>query len=197
MIFDYPPPQETRLHGPAGYSAYESYRPWLRDEFYFRCAYCLKRESWGQVTAEFDLDHFEPQSLNPRLKLNYLNLVYACRRCNAVKADQAVADPFRLMRSTTVTTLPDGSLRADDHDAERLIHQLDLNSPRLRSWRLMWLRIVSLAKDGDATLYRKLVGFPDDLPDLRRLRPPANTQEDSVEHCWFARRERGDLPDEY
>ncbi len=44
MIFDYPEPRLERIHGPAGYSTYESFRPWLRDEFTFRCVYCLKRE---------------------------------------------------------------------------------------------------------------------------------------------------------
>src|ERR1700722_16114237 len=107
MIFDYRQAQEMRRHGPANYATYESYRPWLRDEFAFRCVYCLKREMWGQVTAEFDLDHFEPQSLNPRLKLDYLNLVYACRRFNAVNRAQMVADPFRLLRAPLVTTFPD------------------------------------------------------------------------------------------
>ena len=41
LIFDYPAPQEKRRHGPSGYRNYESYRPWLRDEFDFRCVYCL------------------------------------------------------------------------------------------------------------------------------------------------------------
>ena len=91
MIFDYP---ESR---PAGYKSYERYRPWLRDEFTFRCAYCLKRETWGQVTGEFELDHFRPQSLDPHLRLDYFNLVYACRRCNLVKLDQRVDDPIGLI----------------------------------------------------------------------------------------------------
>src|SRR5439155_15211214 len=155
--------QEGRRHGPANYAAYQYYRPWLRDEFAFRCVYCLKRETWGQATFEFELDHFKPQSLDPQLKLDYLNLVYACRRCNAVKRDQTVADPFRLLRAPLVTTLPDGSLQPHDQDAQRLIRQLDLNSPRLRSWRVMWMRIVALAKERDTDLYFQLVGFPNDL----------------------------------
>jgi hypothetical protein len=197
MIFDYPQPGEVRRHGPANYATYESYRPWLRDEFAFRCVYCLKRETWGQMTSEFELDHFEPQSLNPQLRLNYLNLVYAWRRCNAVKRDQTVADPFRLLRATLVTTFPDGSLRARDRDTERLVRQLDLNSPRLKSWRVMWVRIVALAKDRDPSLYFRLVAFPEELPDLSRLRPQLNTRKEGVDDCWFARRQRGDLPDEY
>jgi hypothetical protein len=77
VIFDYPESRSERIHGPAGYASYESYRPWLRDEFIFRCVYCLKRETWGQVTGEFELDHFQPQSLAPHLSLDYFNLVYA------------------------------------------------------------------------------------------------------------------------
>jgi len=197
LIFDYPESQEQRRHGPAGYSAYESYRPWLRDEFDFRCVYCLKRETWGQVTSEFDLDHFEPQSLNSQLRFDYLNLVYACRRCNAVKRNQIVGDPFRLLRATLATTLPDGSVTPHDRETRRLIRQLDLNSPRLKSWRVMWMRIVALAKNRDARLYRQLVGFPEDLPDLSKMRPPMNARKEGLEQCWFACRQRGDLPAEY
>ena len=197
MIFDYPQPQEKRRHGPAGYSAYESFRPWLRDEFDFRCVYCLKRETWGQVTFDFELDHFEPQSLNPQLRLDYLNLVYACRHCNAVKRDQTVADPFVFLRATHVTTLADGSLQPNDIETQRLIRQLDLNSPRLKAWRVMWLRIVALAKVHDPGLYFQLVGFPDDLPNLSKRKPPQNLRTEGLEQCWFARRQRGDLPAEY
>lgn len=74
-IFDYPDPRSHRRHGPRGYADYESYRPWLRDEFTFRCVYCLKREQWGLVTGEFDIDHFEPQKLLPNLAADYGNLV--------------------------------------------------------------------------------------------------------------------------
>lgn len=110
MIFDYSEPQESRIHGPIGYSSYESFRPWLRDEFTFRCAYCLNRETWGRVTAEFELDHFNPQSLAPDLTLDYLNLVYSCRRCNQVKLDQHVADPLTKLSSRCTTVFLDGHI---------------------------------------------------------------------------------------
>jgi len=197
LIFDYPEPQEPRRHWPAGYSAYESYRPWLRDEFDFRCVYCLQRETSGRTTGEFELDHFEPQSLNPQLRSGYLNLVYACRRCNLAKGNQTVGDPLRLLRATHVTTLPDGSLRPHDHDTERLILQLDLNSPKLKEWRVTMMDNVDLAQKRRKRLYFKLVGFPNDLPDLSRLRPPLNARKEGLKHCWFARRQRGDLPAEY
>jgi len=197
VIFDYPDHRKHRRHGPSGYACYQGYRPWLRDEFDFRCVYCLKREAWGQVTYEFDLDHFEPQSLNPRRRLDYLNLVYACRRCNSVKRDQAVADPFNLLHSENVAALPDGSLHATHVETRRLIRQLDLNSPRLKKWRRVWMRIVTLAEEHEVDLYHQLVGFPNDLPDLSRLRPPHNERREGLEESSFARRRRGDLPDVY
>ena len=156
--------------------------------------YRLKRETWGQVTAEFDLAHFEPQSLNLRLRLDYLNLVYACRRCNAVKRAGVVANPFRLLRAALVTTLADGSLMSGDSDTQLLIRQLDLNSPQLKSWPVMWMRIVDLAKGRDRRLYFQLVGFPEDLPNLSKRKPPQNARQEGLEHCWFARRKRDNLP---
>ena len=42
--FEYPSSPHRRRHGPLGYADYASFRPWLRDEFSFRCVYCLLRE---------------------------------------------------------------------------------------------------------------------------------------------------------
>lgn len=197
MIFSYPESRSERVHGPMGYASYESFRPWLRDELTFRCVYCLKREAWGQVTGEFELDHFEPQSLAPHLALDYFNLVYACRRCNLVKLDQRVDDPLPLLSTGTVIVLPDGAIASEQSDTRRLIQQLDLNSPKLRKWRVMWMRIVDLAKERDQMLYRQLVGFPEDLPNLGRLRPPRNSHPGGVEVSWYAKQQRGQLPDAY
>lgn len=197
MIFAYPPARDARLHGPAGYESCESYRPWLRDEFAFRCVYCLKRETWGQATAEYDLDHFEPRSVRFDLRFDYVNLVYSCRRCNLVKLDQQIEDPVLWLTGETATVLPDGTLVGSDLRVGRLIRQLDLNSPWLRKWRVMWTRIVELARERDPGLYRQLVGYPDDLPDLARLRPPANTKPESVRFSCHARRHREELPDAY
>jgi 5-methylcytosine-specific restriction endonuclease McrA len=197
LILDYPHPRERRRHGPSGYTSFRRYRPWLRDEFRFRCVYCLKRETWGQLTGEFDLDHFEPESVNLQRRLDYFNLVYACRRCNLVKLDQAVGNPFELLHSDNVATWPDGSLQARDDATRRLIRQLDLNSPRLRSWRIMWMRIADLAEEYDVDLYHRVVGFPHDLPDLSRLRPPQNNRPEGIEESCFAQRQRGALPAVY
>lgn len=155
------------------------------------------RETWGLVTGEFELDHFEPQSLAPDLTLDYFNLVYSCRRCNQVKLDQRVTDPLTTLSSHCTTVLPDGRISSEHIETQRLIRQLDLNSPKLVKWRVMWMRIVDLAKERDSILYRQLTGFPEDLPNLSRMRPPNNSSPGGIEISWYAKRQRGQLPDLY
>src|SRR6516162_1416142 len=83
--FEYPTASHTRRHGPAGYQDYESYRDWLRDEFMFRCIYCLHRERWYGRSATFHIEHFIPVTDDPSRKFEYANLLYACATCNAAK----------------------------------------------------------------------------------------------------------------
>jgi hypothetical protein len=149
------------------------------------------------VTREFELDHFQPQSLAPHLSLDYSNLVYSCRRCNSVKLDQPVDDPLTILSTEAVVVLPDGVVVSERPEAERLIQQLDLNSPKLKKWRVMWMRIVDLAQARDADLYRQLTGFPEELPNLSLLRPPRNSRPDGLEISWYAKRQRGQLAETY
>jgi hypothetical protein len=46
-------------------------------------------------------------------------------------------------------------------------------------------------------LFRELMGYPADLPNLRRCRAPENTRPDGIEESCFARRQRGELPDTF
>jgi hypothetical protein len=55
-VFDYAATAHVRRHGPFGYQDYESYRDWLRDEFSFRCVYCLKRIFWFRTLAGLPTD---------------------------------------------------------------------------------------------------------------------------------------------
>src|SRR5437764_4015992 len=95
--FIYPSVPHVRRHGPQGYADYASYRPWLRDEFSFRCVYCLLREQWGRVRGTYALDHFLPVAQHPAEMTEYDNLLYACATCNGAKGDRVVPDPLSVL----------------------------------------------------------------------------------------------------
>ena len=185
--FEYPELRKSRRHGP-NYKNYASYRPWLRDEFMFRCVYCLKREAWGQVTGEFELDHFKPQKFNHEQKLNYENLVYACQRCNGVKSSKKVPDPFKLLVDERLFCNEDGVLKTDNSIVEKLIERLDLNSPRMIQWRWQWIEVVKLANRRNKKLFKSLMNLPGDLPDLSRLAPSSNSRKKGLKESWLAKR---------
>jgi hypothetical protein len=64
--FAYPQSPHVRRHGPRGYADYKHDKPWLRDEFSFRCGYCLCRETWlSDSEAHFGVDHVLSKSQAP------------------------------------------------------------------------------------------------------------------------------------
>jgi hypothetical protein len=195
--FRHPAIPRERHHGPAGYTDYASFRPWLRDEFSYRCVYCLIREQWGRVSGEFDLDHFVPQATDPALATDYDNLVYSCHRCNLRKADDAIPDPLRAFTSQTVSIRFDGILVGLTGEADRIIRKLFLNSPEMIRWRKMWIRICELAAEYDPDLFRQLFAYPDSIPNLDACRPPSNSRPEGIAASAFARRARGELPETY
>jgi hypothetical protein len=196
--FEYPATPHRRRHGPRGYADYDSYRPWLRDEFTFRCVYCLQRERWVPPAATLEIDHFMPVARNPELTTEYDNLLYCCSTCNAAKRARPLPDPTVTLLRDTVRIDADGTIHALAPDAERLIELLGLDSPTYTEFRLLWTGIVAMAERHAPDLYRRLMGFPADLPDLVVLRPPNdNTRPDGVAASYHQQRERGELPATY
>jgi hypothetical protein len=49
---------------------------------------------------------------------------------------------------------------------------LGLNDPVYNDFRVQWRRLIGLAKEFEPELFKELMGYPADLPDLTRLRPP-------------------------
>jgi hypothetical protein len=198
MPFRYPAEPVRRRHGPRGYSHYESLRPWLRDEFSFRCGYCLVREQWGKVRGVFDLDHFVPVSHDPGRQTDYDNLVYACATCNSAKHSKGILAPYEALNATDVQVLEDGRIEARSNAAREIIEAIGLESTENTEFRRDWIRIVTLARLHDRGLYTRLMGYPDDLPELSRLRPPGgNSRPEGIGESCFARRERGELAEAY
>jgi 5-methylcytosine-specific restriction endonuclease McrA len=85
--FAYPAELYRRRHGPV-YRDPKTYKPWLRDEFEFRCVFCLRREVWLDGHNSFSVEHLKPFDLAPELLCEYSNLVYSCNRCNSFKLTQ-------------------------------------------------------------------------------------------------------------
>lgn len=196
--FTYPSIALVRKHGPVGYLDSASFRSWLRDEFEFRCVYCLRRERWEPDLTVFEIDHLEPVSHSPSLQSDYQNLLYSCTACNAAKQDQIFPDPTIVLLSTNVVVNLDGRLTGQTPHARLLIRLLDLNDPMFVLWRMRMIRIVDLAREHDPELFRNLLAYPDDLPDLSCLRPPGgNAKPEGVADSHFERRRRGELPPIY
>jgi hypothetical protein len=185
----------VRRHGPQGYADYPSYRPWLRDEFTFRCVYCLLREQWGLVRGTFAIDHFLPAAVHPEKVADYDNLVYACATCNAAKGSEHVPDPCRVLLREDVRVREDGTISGTTPASRKLIRILGLDDPEHTEFRLLWIEITARALRHAPDLHQRLLGFPDELPDLGELRPPAgNSRPDGVGWSCFAQRQQGALP---
>lgn len=198
LAFQYPATEHRRQHGPGGYSSYEQYRDWLRDEFGFRCLVCLDREQWLMGRrGKFHIDHVKPQSSHPESSLNYDNLVYVCARCNLVKSDSNRIDPCKVVMQDCLRIASDGTIGALSEDGQVLIGVYRLDSPELVDYRARLLEVFRLLETSKPRGLRKWLGFPSDLPDLSLKRPPFNSRPEGVSQCFFALRERGELPDVY
>jgi hypothetical protein len=198
--FRYPTSRHIRRHGPVGYSSYAQFRPWLRDEFCFRCAYCLRREVWAFQDSDFELDHDVAKSLAPELCCEYTNLVYACHNCNKRKGKKRLPSPSAVaygacmevsMAGNTV-----GEIRALNDNGVRLIDELSLDGTKITATRRTYIGTIRSLEKHDRPLFLVWMGFPQELPDLRNVRPQpiSNSLSEGIEQSWFERKQRNDLP---
>jgi hypothetical protein len=76
---------------------YQSYRPCLRWDFGFSCAFCLLHESdlnlGGAGAALMETEHFVPISHVPALENRYSNCFYICHFCNHSRGEQPNHEP--------------------------------------------------------------------------------------------------------
>lgn len=196
--FQYPNQPHVRRHGPAGYSDYESYRDWLRDEFLFRCVYCLHREKWYNRSAAFHIDHFIPVVSDSSSICEYTNLLYSCAACNEAKnAILELPDPCKIAFGDCLRVTADGQVQSFNKHGEKLLQTLRLNSPRNVEYRSRLMRMLDALQKSAPELYQEWMSFPNDLPDLRTKRVPSNTKPEGALNCHFVLRESGLLPSEY
>lgn len=132
MIQQYPEQPHLRRHGPIGYTTYQSYKPWLRDEFTFRCVYCLERERWSTSRHDgFGVDHVKPKGKPEyaHLEFDYENLVYACNRCNSAKGVEELPDPTQVALSQHLAVNERGEITGLSETGDEIIIILGLDEP--------------------------------------------------------------------
>jgi hypothetical protein len=170
-VFVYPLEPHRRKHGPTGYTNYESYRDWLRDEFSYRCVFSLFRETWPQT--RFHIDHLIPQKERPDLVCDYDNLILLEGRLNLVKGKRRVPDPCKVALGKCLLVYTSGErmgcIEACDGSkvGEQLIRVLRLDSEDATSTRRLWLELLRAAAQVNERLFRELMGYPKNLPNLR------------------------------
>lgn len=205
MPFTYSDRPHVRKHGPGGYTDYARYKPWLRDEFSFRCVYCLQRERWyPNGHAGFGVEHVKPKARPEYQDLicDYRNLVYACNRCNSLKRDAIVLDPCETSFSSHIRVSADGQIRGLTPHGCDLVDRLGLDEIGPKSARRECLRVLRLFQKQPAdpevrALYLHYFGFPEDLPDLDVLRPEINARPAGLAEAYFRQRRDGRLAETY
>lgn len=204
-FFAYSESSTSRRHGPLGYSNYSDFKPWLRDEFSFRCVFCLIRERLYEPDGEdkFAVEHVRPRASRPDLTCDYDNLVYACTKCNSFKSTlETVLHPCDDALGEHLEVRDDGTIHAMTEEGADFIRVLRLDREELTTFRRNLLNVLRAVfqrpTDEVAAYIRSLLSFPDRLPDLKRLRPPGgNARPEGVADCCFERRRRGELPEAY
>lgn len=76
-----------RTQAPNVKGGYRSFRPFVREDFFRQCAFCLVAELLAGGEEDFELDHFRPKHRFPELLNDFYNLYYSCHPCNHIKRD--------------------------------------------------------------------------------------------------------------
>ncbi len=197
--FAYPSRPHVRRHGPQGYPKYGMYRNWLRDEFSFRCIYCLRRETWLTLRKDYEIDHFLPKSDHPDVERDYDNLVFACRECNGTKATKHLPSPEEMAYGECLSVDRKGEIKPKNKSkaGQAIIEALDLNGREYVAMRRKILDLLAEYKPGSKT-FKHFFGYPEDLPDLSKERnPKTNKRPEGIRISHYERDLRGELPTSY
>lgn len=121
-------------------TVYQGYKPYLRQDFHYRCAYCSVHENeWGGP-RHFHVEHFKPKSRSQfrRLMLYYGNLLYACDVCNTFKGDDwpGYLDPCKVDYTLHFQVDPKTwEIMGQSRSAKYMVERLHLNRRHLKQLR--------------------------------------------------------------
>ncbi len=199
-VFAYPDEPHQRRHGPTGYTDYESYRDWLRDDFSYRCVFSLLRETWPQT--RFHIDHLISQKERPALVCHYDNLILLEGRLNLVKGKRRLPDPCKVALGKHLVVCPSGErtgcieARNNSKIGEWIIRVLRLDNEDATQIRRDWIGILRSVARTDEPLFRKFIGYPKNLPDLQAVKVK-NTRAGGLRRSAKRLLDDENLPDWY
>ena len=127
-------------------------------------------------------------------------MLYACLQCNSLKRDLwPILDPCVDTYGKHLKVNDDGTVTALSQHGNILLDIFRLNEARRIDFRSRLLAVSSrLQADPGATdEFKRWFGFPDNLPDLRKMKPPKNLRPAGMKSCWYMLRQQGKLPDSY
>jgi hypothetical protein len=201
-LFPMPREPHVRRHGP-NYSDYTRCKPWLRDEFQFRCVYCMFRERWERGGwRRYHVDHLVPQSVHPSRITDYENLVYSCDICNQFKSDGTMPSPCEVAYGLHYKINDEGEpVSLSGGEGQALIEIIGLNDPDAIAYRRRWIKtmreFLALKEEiGEPIRTEELMrwfGYPDDMPDLRRHMPISNCRVEGKHQTYLLRLRRGEI----
>ncbi len=158
---------------PKTYADYTQYHPLLRQDFQYRCAYCLRHKFFLGGEAGCCIDHRHPVHgpyARPDLLTDYTNLYWCCRECNEYKADawqspDVYARDFRFLdpcrpeddHDLHLRVRPDGSLEILTNLGRYTCDTLRLWRAQLRHYRAEMLRCQQEVEQIRALLAQKVV----------------------------------------
>jgi hypothetical protein len=100
--------------------------------------------------------------------------------------------------ASTVEVQADGLILAQTPPAGEIVEALHLNDAEYVFRRRQMIAMLGELETRRPDLHALWLGYPDNLPDLARLRPPGgNTRPPGIEQSHFARRKRAELPVRY
>lgn len=117
---------------------YRDFKEPLRWDFHHSCAYCGVWESQANGSTNFAVEHFVPKSIEPDLKCDPNNLLYACKPCNDRKYTKypyddgrgwKILDPCTDDLDDHYTEKEDGMLDGFSSSGKAMIEKFRLNHP--------------------------------------------------------------------
>lgn len=170
--FLYQKTRHVRTETPPEYRDYRQYKPVLQKEFAHQCVYCRALDTLKGWEG-FGVDHYRPQKRFPLLVTEYLNLFYACNRCNSRKRDVWP----RTARSVEFVPNPcehvmwehlrykGGQVEAASATGRWAVELLDLNGPDLIFARTAYLTLIEATRSKLASATRTLTAVQKKLAE--------------------------------